>query len=484
MLGAPVQPDASKSPATLQPLLVIYPGEITLLHGLADTLSAMGDHESAAETYGQARDFDPDDPWLTLGEINARIALQQPDRARWLFDHMDAPSDPSAKEARERTGMSLRRAEADQLTAAGDFMGAYESYREALDEQEDPTLYTGMAGLYLSRWQYGAAQAYFEEALSLDPDFAEAERGIISALAARGEYDAAQRRAGALSARVPHPDNIALAERVAREHAIQEAATAAVSGNVELSRRILEDQLETYPANLELRVAMAALMLDEGDADGAWATAGGVLDEDPRHPGALAALQASAIQLHRTADTIPRFEAAREATGEAWIDDEILAMELATELDRARAQFENGRSEDAAQTIEDATRRYGAGQARHWVMFGAAWTDIEQPARALSSFETARALSPSNTGAVLGLSQALSERGDLARAEALLEEHWTTWLDLEVGIACAHSATRGRPMAAQRTLEEVRVAARTTGTRSPVPPPEAPGRPAAVQARH
>ena len=106
-------------------------------------------------------------------------------------------------------------------------------------------------------------------------------------------------------------------------------------------------------------------------------------------------------------------------------------------------------------------------------MFGAR-TDIEQPARALSSFETARALSPSNTGAVLGLSQALSERGDLARAEALLEEHWTTWLDLEVGIALARiRATRGRPMAAQRTLEEVRVAARTTGTRSPVPPPEA-----------
>ncbi|HCH61921.1 MAG TPA: hypothetical protein DFR83_03890, partial [Deltaproteobacteria bacterium] len=455
-------------------LLVIYPGEITLLHGLADTLSGMGDHEGSAEAYGQARDFDPDDPWLTLGEINARIALQQPERARWLFDHMDIPTEASAREAHLRAGMSLRRSEADQLSATGDFMGAYESYREALDEQEDPTLYTGMAGLYLSRWQYGAAQAYFEEALSLNPDFSEAERGIISTLAARGQYDEAQRRAGALSARVPHPDNIALAERVAREHAIQEAATAAVSGNVELSRRILEDQLETYPGNLELRVAMAALMLDEGDAEGAWSTASSVLDEDASHPGALAALQASAIPLHQTGDTIPRFEAAQAETGEGWIQDEIFAMELATELDRGRAQFEQGREEEAQKTIEDATRRYGAGQARHWVMLGAAWQDMGQPARALSAFETARSITPSNTGAVLGLSRALSNRGDLAQAETLLEEHWSTYRDLEVGIALARMrANRGRPMAAQRTLEAVRVAAKTTGTRSPVPPPEA-----------
>ncbi len=454
-------------------LLIIYPGEITLLHGLADTLSAMGDHEGAAEAYGQARDVDPDDPWLTLGEVNSRIALQQPDRARWVYDHMDVPTEAAARKAWERTGMALRRSEADQLAASGNVMGAYESYKEALEERKDPTLYTGMAGLYMSRWQYGAAQAYYEEALSLDPDFSEAERGVISALAARGNYDQAQRRAGTLSARVPHPDNIALAERVARERAIQEAATAAVSGNTELSRRILEDQLETYPGNLELQVAMAALLLDEGDPEGAMAAAGRVLDKDPRHPGALAALQASALKLHRTADAIPRFEAALEVTGEDRIRDEIVAMELAAELDLARATFASGRPEGAHEQIEDATRRYGAGQARHWVMIGSAWNDTGNPARALSAYETARALTPSDTGAVLGLSQALAARGDLAHAEQVLEEHWTTYYDLEVGIALARMrANRGRPMAARRTLDEVRVAAKTTGTRSPVPPPK------------
>lgn len=454
-------------------LLIIYPGEITLLHGLADTLSAKGDHEGAAEAYGQARDVDPDDPWLTLGEINARIALQQPDRARWLYDHMDTPTEAASREAWERTGMALRRSEADQLAAAGDVVGAYDSYKDALEERKDPTLYTGLAGLYMSRWQYGAAQAYYEEALSLDGDFSEAERGVISALAARGQYDEAQRRAGTLSARSPHPDNIALAERVARERAIQEAATAAVSGNTELSRRILEDQLETYPGNLELEVAMAALLLDEGDAEGAFAAAERVLDEDPRHPGALAALQASALTLHRAAEAIPRFEAAYAATEESWLRDEVLAMELAGELDGARAAFEADRRTAAADQIEDATRRYGAGQARHWVMIGAAWTDIDRPGRALSAYETARALTPSDTGAVLGLSQALAARGDLAAAEQTLQEHWDEYADLEVGIALARiRSSRGRPMAARRTLDEVRVAAKTTGTRSPVPPPE------------
>ena len=454
-------------------LLIIYPGEITLLHGLADTLSAMGDHEGAAEAYGQARDVDPDDPWLTLGEINARIALEQPDRARWLYDHMDTPTEAAAREAWERTGMALRRSEADQLAAAGNVRGAYDSYKEALNERPDPTLYTGLAGLYMSRWQYGAAQAYYEEALSLDPDFSEAERGVVSALAARGEYDEAQRRAGTLSARVPHPDNIALAERVARERAIQEAASAAVSGNTELSRRILEDQLETYPGNLELQVAMAALMLDEGDAEGALSTAERVLDEDPRHPGALAALQASALKLRRTRTAIPRFEAAYEVSEEDWIQDEILAMELAAELDDARTTHASGRESAAWLEIEDSTRRYGAGDARHWVMIGAAWNDMGHPDRALSAYETANALEPSDTGAVLGLSQTLAARGDLAKAEQVLDDHWNTWHDLEVGIALARMrSSRGRPMAARRTLDEVRVAAKTTGTRSPVPPPE------------
>lgn len=455
-------------------LLVVYPGEVTLLHGLADVLSAMGDHEAAAETYGQARDVDPDDPWLTLGEINARIALRQPERARWLLDHMDEPTDAATKEAWERTGMALRRSEADQLAEAGDAIGAYESYRAALQERPDPTLYSGLAGLYMSKWQYGAAQAYYEEALDLDPDSSEAERGVISALAARGAYEEAQRRAGALSARVPHSDNIALAERVARERAIQSAAAAAVAGKPDMSRRILEDQLETYPGNPELRVAMAAMMLEEGDEQAAFDIAAQVLEDDPRHPGALAALQASALSMHDSASAIPFYEAAQEATGEAWIADERLALELAVELDEARAAWKQGPREAGHTRIEEATRYHGSSKARHWVMIGAAWNDTDRPDRALSAFETARALDPADTGAVLGHSQALTARGDLAGAEGILADHWEEYRDLEVGIALARiRSDRGRPMAAQRTLEEVRVAAKTTGTRSPVPPPEA-----------
>ncbi len=453
-------------------LLVVYPGEITLLHGMADALSAMGNHEAAAETYGQARDINPDDPWLTLGEINSRIALQQPDRARWLLDHMDVPTESAIRAAYDRTAMALRRSEADAIAADGDVRGAYDFYRGALAEQQDPTLYTGLAGLYMSRWQYGAAQAYYEEALSLDAGFSEAERGMIAALAARGQYDEAQRRAGALSARSPHPDNIAVAERVARERVIHEAAAAAVSGNPELSRRMLEDQLEVWPTNPELRVAMAALMLEEGDPEAAMALASAVLDEDPRHPGALAALEASALSMNRAADALPRFKAAHAVTEEDWLADEIEALELAVELDGARELYGMGQEADAHARIETATRSYGSGEARHWVMVGAAWSETGRPDRALSAYETARALNPADTGAVLGLSQALAARGDLARAENVLEEHWETWYDLEVGIALSRMrATRGRPMAARRTLDEVRVAAKTTGARSPVPPP-------------
>ena len=387
---------------------------------------------------------------------------------------MDTPKEGATRDAWERTAMSLRRAEADQLAASGDVRGAYGAYTDALDERADPTLFTGLAGLYMSRWQYGAAQAYYEEALTLDPKFAEAERGVVSALAARGKYNEAQRRAGALSAQSPHPDNISLAERVARERAIQEAATAAVSGNRELSRRILEDQLESYPTNPELKVAMAALMLDEGDSAAAYAAAAAVLADDPRHPGALAALEASALKQHKSADAIPFFEAAYSESGEDWLQDEVIALELAGRLDEARLTYADPPESAAHDLIDQATREYGSGTARHWVMIGSAWNDTGRPGRALSAYETARGLEPSDTGATLGLSQALAARGDLVGAERVLDDHWGDYSDIEVGIALARiQSDRGRPMAARRTLDEVRVAAKTTGTRSPVPPPKA-----------
>lgn len=460
-------------------LLALYPNEITLLHALADTLSEMKLYEQAAETYGQARDIDPEDPWLAMGEINSRVALDQLDRARYLLARMDEPRDGDAREAWLRTQSNVKRAEADRLTRGGDARGAFELYKTAITDRPDPVLYTGLAALYLSRWQYNAAQAWYEEALGLDPEFDEAERGIIRAQASRGDLAEAQRRVSALCARQPTRENIALAEEVERKYAISEAAGAAVIGNMDQARRILEDQLDAYPGDLELRVAMAALMLKEGEAEAAYDQARLVLDQSPAHPGALAALQAAGLKLRRTADVLEAYEKARKVSKETWLGDEILALELASRLDKAREAHKAGSREAADAIIHEAIRTYGDSRSRHWVLIGSAWLDLGRHDEALAAFETAQHMDPDDAGGVVGLASTYLARGQLSEAEDALQEYWAEHKDPEVGVALAQvQAERGRPMAAGRTLEEVKLEAKrgrvNRSRQAPEPLPVAP----------
>ena len=442
-------------------LLALYPSEITLLHALADTLSEMKLYEQAAETYGQARDIDPEDPWLAMGEINSRIALDQLDRARYLMERMDEPRDPDTREAWLRTQSNVKRAEADRLTRAGNARGAFDMYQAAIRDRPDPVLYTGLAALYLNRWQYNAAQAWYEEALNIDPEFDEAERGIIRAQAARGDFEDAQRRVSGLCARRPNRENIALAEEVERKYAISEAAGAAVLGNMDQARRILEDQLDAYPGDLELRVAMAALMLKEGESEAAFDQARLVLEQDPLHAGALAALQAAGLKTRRTEEVLAFYEKARAQSREQWLGEEVRALELAVRLDRARAAAAAGPREAGDAMINEAIRYYGDSRSRHWVLIGSAWLDLGRHDEALAAFETAQSMDPDDAGGVVGLASTYLSRGQLSDAEEVLQEYWATHKDPEVGVALARvQAERGRPMAAGRTLEEVRLEAK------------------------
>ena len=457
-------------------LLTHHPGEITLLHALGDTLAEMREFSAAAETFGTARDQDPDDPWLAMGEINARIALDQLDRAAYLISAIEAPADGEAREAWMRTVSALKRAEADRINRGGDAFGAFEAYKTAIAERPDPVLYAGLAGLYLSRWQYSAAEAWYEEALSLDPEFDEAERGIIRALSARGDHEAASRRVSGLCARRPTTENIRLAEEIERRRAIAEAGGAAVMGNLEQARRILQDQLDAYPGDLDLRVAMAALMLKEGETEAAFDQARLVLEKEPTQAGALAALQAAGLKLGRAEEVLAAYERARGLSKESWLGEEVRALELAVRLDKARAAAKVGPREAADVLVEEAIRHYGDARARHWVLVGVAWLDLGRHPEALAAFETARALDPQDAGAVVGLATTYLARGQLSEAESTLADYWKNHKDPEVGVALARvQAERGRPMAAARTLEEVRLEAqsgrvnRSRATPEPLP---------------
>jgi Tfp pilus assembly protein PilF len=477
-------------------LLALYPNEKVLLHGLADAQSAAGQPESAARTYGLARSQDPDDLWMALGEVRARIANAQAnatdtafatrelDRAEGVLRAFGEPEAREERAAWRATQGVLTRGRADVLAAAGDAEGAYALLRGALDDPErapeaDAELYAGLAGLYMSRWQYGAAQVYYEEALSLNPRMDEAERGIIRSLAARGDYEAAQERAGRLAARSPRPENTSLAQAVARQRAIDDAARHALNGDDLLAERILEEQRAAWPDALDVQVALVTLKLRAGDPDAAFDMAAQILKAEPSHPGALSALQTAALRTHRADEALPFYQAAVAASPEPWLKGEVRALELAAALDAARDLHAQGRSADAARAVEDAARTWGDATARHQAQLGAAWMDLGYTDRATAAFATARHLDPSDVGGTVGMAAALRARGQAIEARNLLRDAWEERHQLEVGLALAElQAAMGQHVPARRTLDEV--AERTqrggvrTGSSAPDPLPVRP----------
>ncbi len=472
-------------------LLLIYPNEKVLLHGLADAYAGLGEHEKAAATYARARQQDPDDLWLALGEVRARIATgtsmaDQPteasrhlDRAEYILDAVGRPTEGAEAQGWDEAAALLARGRADLVAAQGDTQRAYKMYRRVLDgdgsrgPDADAILYSGLAGLYMSTWQYGAAEAYYEEALDMDGDLDEAERGAIQAMVAKGEYKRAQERAGRLAVRRPTSRNIALSEMVARRAAIDDAAAYAVDGHTEMARRILDEQRATWPDALEIQVAQAAVALRQGDADGAFDLAAGVLSQDPTNPGGLAAMQAAAIEARRTKEAIPFYQAAHEATGQSWLKKEISALELADHLNRALDAHRLGQRERARDLLDEAARYYGDATARHWTMIGTAWLELGNVDQAMAAFATARHLDPRDASAVIGTAGALQARGQPGEARAVLKEHWDAWHDIDVGIALAQvQSDLGQHMAAERTLENVRDMTRKGGVRSNAAAPD------------
>lgn len=472
-------------------LLLVYPGEKVLLHGLADAYSGLGDHEKAAKTYALARHQDPDDLWLALGEVRARIAVgtshaddpdlatSHLDRAEYVLDAIGRPESMGEAQAWDEANALLERGRADLVAAQGDTQKAYKMYRRLLDAdssgpEADAVLYSGLAGLYMSTWQYGAAEAYYEEALDMDSDLDEAERGVVRALAAKGEYENAMERASRLAVRRPTARNIALSEEVARRYAIDDAARHALEGDTAMARRILEEQRAVYPEAIEVRVALAAVSLRQGDADGAFDLAAGVLKDDPVNPGGLAAMQAAALEARRTKEAVPYYQAAYEATGQSWLKKEITALELADHLNRALDAHNLGQKERAREEIHEAARFYGDATSRHWTMIGTAWLEVDNMDQAMAAFATARHLNDRDSGAAIGMAGVLQARGQPGAAKAILKDHWEEHQDIDVGIALAEvQSSMGQHMAAERTLETVREKTRTGGVRSSAPAPEA-----------
>lgn len=436
-----------------------HPGQPALLHAYADTLAEGGRLVEAAETYAKARELDPENPWITLGEIGALAALAQPEEARRLYATLPREPDDDLARAMHRALRGIERVEAERFLAEGRDDAAMAIFQSWVADSADVESCIAIGDLYLARWQNGAAAAWYQAAIGQDPTSADAQRGLVRADIGRGRIADAEKRVSELVKRDPSPANVQLARTVARRSALDRAISAAASGDHAAAERILLEQISLWPSDLDLRVAHARLLLLRDEPEVALREIQGVLAVEPTHAEALAALQTAALTLGQADVALAAYEVALSNGAPAWVKEEVGSLRLASRLDKARAQHKVGPHEAAVTTIEQATAYYGDNDARRWSQIGGGWLDIGEPKRAMEAFEMARRLDPANPGAVIGMAGSWETLGQPARAEAVLTAHWDAHHNPNVGVALVElHRRRGQPEAARKVLVELQEA--------------------------
>ena len=456
--------DAEGAIFLLRALLERYPNDPLVLHALADAYASLRRHDEALLHYRLARKQKPDDVWLLLGEVNALIALNRVDEAHTLLDKVPDVEDARAAKVKSEAGRAIALAEAAALVREGRHEKAMDIYERLLRDHADVYTLNAVASAYQGRWQHEAAEAFYREALRVDPNNEESARGLVEALLAQGRIEAARDEARDLVKRSPNSQSLAVAARVDRFEAISRSAQALAEGRGEAARFILADQLEANPGEPDLEVAMGSLHLREGNAQAAWGVAVTVLQAHPTHGGALSLAQNAAVDSGHTKEVIALYKAADAAGADDWVEAELPHLVLLDRMQRARDLHARGQPEAAEAVAEEAQRHYGNNQVRTWVIIGTTWLAIERPDRALSALETARALDPGDPGMALGLAATYEQQGRPGDALAVLEASWAQSRDVNVGARLAAlQYDRGNTMMAQRTVAETQLLAAEGG---------------------
>ena len=156
---------------------------------VADRRAAMGESQSAIDTYHKALEIKPDDPRLVLNLANAERdgARSETDMARALADYGRAVRlDPASALALVNQGIAHG--------AAGDTAAAVASWQRAMRvEPGDPLAPFNLGGVLLVRGQFAEAAAAFRATIALDPGLAPAHFNLARALASAGSYEPAMR---------------------------------------------------------------------------------------------------------------------------------------------------------------------------------------------------------------------------------------------------------------------------------------------------
>ncbi len=452
--------DGGAAAKAYEALLDEHPDHPQLLHALGNVLSSLGRLEEAAAVWERTRLVDPENPWAVLGEVNARIALADPVGARFALGQMPASDDLEVRRELQAAKRRLVMAEANQMAAEGRTKAAFARYERLFEtDAEDPWVLIGLGGLYGQHWQHGVAQAFFEEALGVDPANIVAREGRVRSLAARRVWDPAEEAARELQYRAPSDAHRDLAESIALRRIVARADAARIAGEPRRALAMLEPVTQRMPNNPVLLAAVAGALLDLGEHEQAWDIASAALDIAAAEDAALGALLGAGFHLGRLAEVEQRFDEAVSAGAGSWVSDTSGLVELAKALREAEAYHAAGRRDDAEQTVLEAERHIAVSTVDQHVLVGGTWLTLGQPRPARQHFELALALDDEDPGAMLGMASAVEGEGRPDLAEAMLEEAWTASGDARVGVELGRlQSRRGHHQQAEHTLTRLRAA--------------------------
>ncbi len=438
--------------AVLQAAAEVWPDDAPIAHALADVFMEDGRPREALPWYGKARSIDPSNIWTVLAEANCLALLTAWDPAAYLLDELGEELDPAQQAMARDIRLRALREEADRLRDSWENKAAFEIYARLLKIEPDADVLTSLGGLYLRQAQPGLAEAFYADALVLDPDNFQAKLGRIRALDQLGRT----REGWKLIREMPEddPDVRDLLEVLEVRMVVQAGDDARIDGRYEDADELLRKLLDRYPLNPDGRALLAALRLDQQRYDEALEIATEVLAEQPVHGRALAVTTEVALFQGRS-DLIEELYLSALFDGqELWIRDGLANARLSALVEETERLTNRGEVERARNLVQGATSWLDEDPGR-MSLVGRGYLAVGLPDDAELLFDKALVQDPDHSGAIIGKANTKRDRGWVAGAEKYLTIEAVRTEDPLIWMALARvQADRGYRTRAQTSLQQ------------------------------
>lgn len=459
--------DLEAAEAAYRQLVEEDPSQSEFLRGLGDALFGLGRAEEARVAYRSAIAANPDDAFAILGEANCLVALGQPSAARDRLEDFPEDAPEAARRQRNVVLAGAWRATGDALREAGSEVAAFDAYQASLEYFPEAWALIGLGAVYLAHAQANVAEAFYAEALSLDPGNPVAQAGHVIAVEQMGDEDAAIREVNALVDALPSEAHAALRVGVLTRIAVTRGEHARRSGNAGRAVAILEDTLRRVQS-ADAWAALGAARLELDDNAGATQAVAASIRLDPENGWARGVALEAGRRLAASRSMLPLFERAA-STGDRDAMRDLEEARLDAEVQDADAFAREGRVADAVAALRRADRL--ARDADAFARVGGAWLRVRRSKDAMADFDRALGAEPGHVDATIGVSGAYRLDGHLRAAQRFLDGKWVDGASVRIGLELVRVLVqRELYVEAERTLDEVR--------RRPAPSPPVKERPA------